>query len=69
MSSTDCPNCPKCSSNDSSYIFCKDCITYYCMTCNINYYIENDKIILNHNPHCNNNDSMSEVDLSDIDID
>ena len=67
MSEINWPKCPKCSSNESSYLFCKDCTTYYCLSCNINYYVENDKVIENHNPHCNNEDSTSEINLSDYD--
>jgi hypothetical protein len=65
------PNCPKCSSNNSCYLFCKNCTTYYCMTCHLNYYVEdnnNKRLILeNHNPHCDNKDDMSSIDLSDYD--
>ncbi len=68
--------CPKCSSNESSYLFCKNCTTYYCMNCNINYYVENEKVIENKmhihcNPHYNqddcNQDDLSSIDLSDYD--
>ncbi len=60
------PNCTKCCSNNSSYLFCKECTTYYCMNCNINYYIENDKVLENHNPHCNIDlDDTSSIDLND----
>ncbi len=63
------PNCPKCSSDNSSYIFCNKCTTYYCMHCNVHYYVENDKVIENHNPHCDNksDDDLSSIDLSDYD--
>lgn len=72
MSETNSPNCPKCSSNESSYLFCKDCTTYYCLSCHINYYVENDKVIENKmnihcNPHCDKLDDMSSIDLSDYD--
>ncbi len=71
MSDINYPNCPKCSSNNSSYLFCKKCITYYCMTCHINYYVEdnnNQMVTLeNHNPHCDANDDTYSVDLSDYD--
>jgi hypothetical protein len=63
MSENNTPNCPKCSNNDSSYT------TYYCMTCDINYYVEdnnNQRLILqNHNPHCDNKEESSSIDLSD----
>ncbi len=61
------PKCPKCSSNESSYIFCKECVTYYCMSCHINYYIENNNVFINHNPHCDKLDDMTSIDLSDYD--
>ncbi len=61
--------CPKCSSSDNSYLFCKECNTYYCIPCCLNYYkdIEIDKIIPIHNPHCNKEDDMSSINLSDYD--
>ncbi len=62
---TNNPKCPKCSSNNSCYKYCQECNTYYCMICFINYYVENDKVIENHNPHCNKSDDMSSIDLSD----
>jgi hypothetical protein len=60
------PNCPKCSSNKSSYLFCNECKTCYCMKCQINYYVEDNKTLVNHNPHCSSADlSSSSIDLSD----
>jgi hypothetical protein len=71
MSENNTPKCPKCSNNDSSYLFCKDCTTYYCMTCHINYYVEdnnNQKLIKeSHNPNCNNEEDSSSINLSDYD--
>ena len=65
MSETDIPICPKCSNNNSTYIFCNECSTYYCMSCHINYYVEDNKTLENHNPHCNKSDDLSSIDLSD----
>ena len=65
--SPDYPNCPKCSTNTSSYLFCKNCSTYYCMTCDINYYIEDNNIIESHNPHCDKKSDNSSINLSDYD--
>ena len=58
--------CPKCSSAENCYIFCKECSTYYCISCCINYYEDNvtNNIIVNHNPDCTVS-SISSIDLSD----
>ena len=58
--------CPKCSTNNS-YLFCKECNTFYCISCCINYYedTETNKILEHHNPHCNKVDDISSIDLSD----
>jgi hypothetical protein len=58
--------CPKCSSAENSYLFCKECDTYYCMACCINYYQDKitTNIIPNHNPECSTS-SASSIDLSD----
>jgi hypothetical protein len=59
--------CPKCSANSSSYIYHNDCNTYWCMTCNIYFYLEDKKVIENFNPHCTcqETSSMSSIDLND----
>ncbi len=60
------PKCPGCLSSEDNYLFCKECSTYYCLTCCKEFYKdkETDKIIGTHNPYCNKND-ISSVDLSD----
>ena len=67
MSENNYPNCPKCSSNESSYLFCKDCSTYYCLSCYINYYVENNISIEHHDPHCDKISNNSSINLSDYD--
>jgi hypothetical protein len=66
--SLETPKCPKCSLNNS-YLFCKECETYYCIACCINYYEDKEtkKVIDSHNPHCNKEDdtSITSFDLSD----
>ena len=59
--------CPKCSSAENSYLFCKECTTYYCITCCCNYYQDEStkNVIDSHNPHCSVNDDLSSIDLSD----
>ena len=59
--------CPKCSSSNNSYLFCKECNTFYCISCCTNYYedTETNKIIASHNPHCDKEDSIESFDLSD----
>ncbi len=61
--------CPKCSSSENSYLFCKECSTYYCISCCYCYYKddETNNIIQTHNPHCNKIDDTSSIDLSDYD--
>ncbi len=58
--------CPKCSSSETNYLYCKECSTYYCIVCCCEYYQDKEtgKNVSSHNPHCNNND-LSSVDLSD----
>jgi hypothetical protein len=60
--------CPKCSSAEDSYLYCKECTTYYCIKCCCEYYKDTDtnKTIQSHNPHCSNNE-LSSIDLSDYD--
>ena len=61
--------CPKCSSSENSYLFCKECTTYYCIDCCCNFYKdeETNNIVSNHNPHCDKIDDESSIDLSDYD--
>ena len=67
MSTQENIKCPNCSSVENCYLFCKECSTYYCITCCINYYEDNitKNIISKHNPDCNIEDDISSINLSD----
>jgi len=63
-----CPKCPKCCSSENTYLFCKECDTYYCLVCCKEYYNASDNketqnIVQTHNPHCNY--ELSPIELSD----
>lgn len=60
-----CPKCPKCSSSENTYLFCKECNTHYCLVCCKEYYYDKTKnAIQAHNPECGY--EVSSIDLSDF---